>query len=161
MGKIPIDKYVDLIPTIKQRVYSICSSSDYRPGKCQLLVVREDWQAKGEGTKWKAWPKKSDPESKHEDPVGTAYGMCSSFLSFCRPGMYVIAHSTHSVMQMPDDKMAHIFMAGLGTGLAPFRAYIEQRKWQKSKGHKVGPMALFLEVDTRSKSIITKMNLKH
>merc|ERR1712048_954532 len=76
--KIPIDKYVDLIPTIKQRVYSICSSSDYRPGKCQLLVVREDWQAKGEGTKWKAWPKKSDPESKHEDPVGTAYGMCSS-----------------------------------------------------------------------------------
>ena len=28
-------------------VYSICSSSDFRPGKCQLLVVREDWQAKG------------------------------------------------------------------------------------------------------------------
>ena len=29
-------------------VYSICSSSDFRPGKCQLLVVREDWQAKGQ-----------------------------------------------------------------------------------------------------------------
>ena len=45
--KIPADKFVELIPTIKQRVYSICSSSDYRPGKCQLMVVREDWQAKG------------------------------------------------------------------------------------------------------------------
>lgn len=55
---------MELLPTIKQRqkpqksmetpllsellgVYSICSSSDYHPGKCQLLVVREDWQAKG------------------------------------------------------------------------------------------------------------------
>ena len=64
-----MEKYVELLPTIKQRtslrskkgcrrahvpgnqqvtgVYSICSSSDFRPGKCQLLVVREDWQAKG------------------------------------------------------------------------------------------------------------------
>merc|ERR1712048_1508864 len=141
--KIPSDKYIDLIPTIKQRVYSICSSSDYRPGKCQLLVVREDWQAKGEGTKWPAWPKKSDPKSTHVDPVGTAYGMCSSFLSFARPGQYVVAHSTHSVMQMPEDPKVHIFMAGLGTGLAPFRAYIEQRKWQKSNGKKIGPMTLF------------------
>merc|ERR1712190_520025 len=61
--KIPVDKYFELIPTIKQRVYSICSSSDYRPGKCQLLVVREDWQAKDGNTK---------------------FGLCSSFLTFIR-----------------------------------------------------------------------------
>jgi len=120
--RIPVDKYVDLIPTIKQRVYSICSSSDYRPGKCQLLVVQEDWQAKGGETK---------------------YGLCSSFLTFIRPGTFCVAHSTHSVMQMPEDKTVHIFMAGLGTGLAPFRAYIEQRKFEKTQGHKVGPMTLF------------------
>eukprot|EP00931_Biecheleriopsis_adriatica_P094670 TRINITY_DN6829_c0_g1_i1.p1 TRINITY_DN6829_c0_g1~~TRINITY_DN6829_c0_g1_i1.p1 ORF type:complete len:507 (+),score=142.90 TRINITY_DN6829_c0_g1_i1:78-1523(+) len=120
--KIPAEKYVELIPTVKQRVYSICSSSDYRPGRCQLLVVREDWQAKGGDTK---------------------YGLCSSFLTFIRPGSFCVAHSTHSVMQMPEDKSVHIFMAGLGTGLAPFRAYVEQRKCQKDKGHKVGPMTLF------------------
>merc|ERR1711920_267807 len=39
--------------------------------------------------------------------------------------------------------MAHIFMAGLGTGLAPFRAFVEQSKHQKNQGHKVGPMTLF------------------
>jgi sulfite reductase (NADPH) flavoprotein alpha-component len=119
--QIPLEKYVDLIPTIKQRVYSICSSSDYRPGRCQLLVVREDWQAKGGETK---------------------YGLCSSFLTFARSG-YILAHSTHSVMQMPADRKAHIFMAGLGTGLAPFRAFVEQRQYQKSQGEKVGPMTLF------------------
>lgn len=120
--KIPADKYVELIPTIKQRVYSICSSSDYRPGKCQLLVVREDWEAKGGDTK---------------------FGLCSSFLTFCRPNGYMVGHSTHSVMKIPEDTTAHIFMAGLGTGLAPFRAFVEQRKFQKSKGTKVGNMTLF------------------
>eukprot|EP00913_Durusdinium_trenchii_P021938 g20612.t1 len=105
--KIPVAKYTEILPTIKQRVYSICSSSDYHPGKCQLLVVREDWQAKGGDTK---------------------FGLCSSFLTFLRPG---------TVCTAP------IFMAGLGTGLAPFRAFIEQRKHEKTQGHRVGPMTLF------------------
>jgi len=126
--EIPIEKYMELIPTIKQRVYSICSSSNYRPGKCQLLVVREDWQAK----------------SLHPDEKGeTKFGLCSSFLTFIRPGSYCVGHSTHSVMQLPENKKAHIFMAGLGTGLAPFRAYVEERKWEKDSGHKVGGMTLF------------------
>eukprot|EP00413_Alexandrium_margalefii_P009001 CAMPEP_0204526094 /NCGR_PEP_ID=MMETSP0661-20131031/8249_1 /ASSEMBLY_ACC=CAM_ASM_000606 /TAXON_ID=109239 /ORGANISM="Alexandrium margalefi, Strain AMGDE01CS-322" /LENGTH=519 /DNA_ID=CAMNT_0051531923 /DNA_START=58 /DNA_END=1617 /DNA_ORIENTATION=- len=120
--KIPLEKYTELVPTIKQRVYSICSSSDLHPGKCQLLVVREDWQAKGGDTK---------------------FGLCSSFLTFVRPGDYCVGHSTHSVMQIPEDKMAMVFMAGLGTGLAPFRAFVEQRKFQKNQGHQVGPMTLF------------------
>merc|ERR1740129_1361126 len=120
--KIPLDKYVELIPTVKQRVYSICSSSDYRPGKCQLLVVREDWEAKGGATK---------------------FGLCSSFLTFLRPGHYCLGHSTHSVMKIPENKAVHVFMAGLGTGLAPFRAFVEQRKFQKNQGAKVGPMTLF------------------
>merc|ERR1711920_183885 len=34
-------------------------------------------------------------------------------------------------------------MAGLGTGLAPFRAFVEQRKFQKNRGTNVGPMMLF------------------
>merc|ERR1719352_1534313 len=69
--RIPNEKFAELVPTIKQRVYSICSSSDYRPGKCQLLVVREDWQAKGGSTK---------------------FGLCSSFLTFVRPGQYLVGH---------------------------------------------------------------------
>lgn len=120
--RIPAAKYVELIPTIKQRVYSICSSSNYRPGKCQLLVVREDWQAKGGATK---------------------FGLCSSFLTLQKGG-YALCHSTHSVMQMPEDNSVHIFMAGLGTGLAPFRAFVEERKWIKeTQGKAVGPMTLF------------------
>lgn len=121
--KIPIEKYLELIPTIKQRVYSICSSSNYLPGKCQLLVVREDWEAKGGDTK---------------------FGLCSSFLTSVRPGNYFVGHSTHSVMKIPEDQSVPIFMAGLGTGLAPFRAFVQERKWHIRRGARsVGPMTLF------------------
>ena len=122
--RIPADKYTVLIPTVKQRVYSICSSSDFRPGKCQLLVVREDWEAKGGDTK---------------------FGLCSSFLTFLKPGAYCLGHSTHSVMKIPDDKNVHIFMAGLGTGLAPFRAFVEQRKCEKNQGIVVGLVTLLVQ----------------
>jgi sulfite reductase (NADPH) flavoprotein alpha-component len=120
--KIPAEKYVEIIPTIKQRVYSICSSTRLRPGKCQLLVVVNDWQA-------------SDGETK--------LGLCSDFLSKTRANQFVLCHPTHSVMQMPRDHSAPIYMVGLGTGLAPFRAFIEERKWAKSNGKKVGKMTLF------------------
>ena len=33
-------------------------------------------------------------------------------------------------METPDDKTVQVFMEGLGTGLAPFRAHVEQRKFQ-------------------------------
>eukprot|EP00929_Paragymnodinium_shiwhaense_P015005 TRINITY_DN122_c0_g1_i5.p1 TRINITY_DN122_c0_g1~~TRINITY_DN122_c0_g1_i5.p1 ORF type:complete len:527 (+),score=152.47 TRINITY_DN122_c0_g1_i5:80-1582(+) len=120
--KIPVEKYIDIIPTLKQRVYSICSSTRYRPGKCQLLVVQEDWVAKGGELK---------------------FGLCSTFLSKQRNGTHAVCHPTHSVMQIPEDHSTHIFMAGLGTGLAPFRAFIEERKHYKDQGVKVGPMTLF------------------
>jgi len=118
----PLDKYIDLIPTIKQRVYSICSSSDYRPGKVQLLVVREDWETKDKQVR---------------------YGLCSNYLDLLNTGSVISGHLTHSVMEMPEDKTAPIFMAGLGTGLAPFRAFIEQRAFEKSQGIPVGPLYLF------------------
>lgn len=34
-------------------------------------------------------------------------------------------------------------MAGLGTGAAPFRAFIQHRAWQKSQGIEVGPLVYY------------------
>lgn len=35
-------------------------------------------------------------------------------------------------------------MAGLGTGLAPFRAFVEYRAWQKAQGIEIGPILLYM-----------------
>jgi sulfite reductase (NADPH) flavoprotein alpha-component len=35
-------------------------------------------------------------------------------------------------------------MAGLGTGLAPFRAFIQYRAWQKAQGMEIGSILLYM-----------------
>ncbi|KAL9036581.1 MAG: hypothetical protein Q9214_006067 [Letrouitia sp. 1 TL-2023] len=35
-------------------------------------------------------------------------------------------------------------MAGLGTGLAPFRAFIQHRAWEKAQGKQIGSVLLYM-----------------
>ena len=47
-------------------------------------------------------------------------------------------------MKLPADDMTPIIMAGLGTGLAPFRAFVQERALQRSLGKKIGPVFLYM-----------------
>lgn len=44
---------------------------------------------------------------------------------------------------IPDDHAPPYFMVGLGTGLAPLRAMIQDREMARIRGEPAGPMALF------------------
>ncbi|EEY53746.1 flavodoxin-like protein [Phytophthora infestans T30-4] len=46
-------------------------------------------------------------------------------------------------MKLPANPQDPIVMAGLGTGMAPFRAFIQERAFLRSQGVKVGPVALY------------------
>jgi sulfite reductase (NADPH) flavoprotein alpha-component len=48
-----------------------------------------------------------------------------------------------SVLRLPASHSQPVIMAGLGTGMAPFRAFIEERAFVKSQGEVVGPMILY------------------
>lgn len=41
-------------------------------------------------------------------------------------------------------------MAGLGTGAAPFRAFMQERAWQRSQGMEVGPLLYYFGARYRS-----------
>lgn len=114
---------VDLIAPLKRREYSIASSQKVHPNEVHLLIVVVDWVNQN-GEK--------------------RYGQCSKFLADLKRGSEVVVSVKPSVMKLPKDPITPVIMAGLGTGLAPFKAFLEEKMWQRDHGHEIGPIYLFL-----------------
>ncbi|KAI8321414.1 hypothetical protein GQ54DRAFT_297997 [Martensiomyces pterosporus] len=113
---------VDLIAPIKPRHYSIASSAKMHPGSVHLCVVTVEWKnSKGE----------------------LRTGQCTRFLNSLSIGDSVVVSVKPSVMKLPPIDSQPVIMAGLGTGMAPFRAFIEERAVRKLQGADVGPMTLY------------------
>jgi sulfite reductase (NADPH) flavoprotein alpha-component len=121
-AKVPLDALARIVPAIKPRAYSISSSASMHPTSVHLLVVLVDWQGKD-----------GKPRT----------GQCSRYLAALRPGQPIIVSLTPSVMKLPADPKTPVIMSGLGTGMAPFRAFIQDRAVSKQGGADVGDMSLY------------------
>ncbi|KAJ2856566.1 sulfite reductase [NADPH] flavoprotein component [Coemansia erecta] len=115
-------RLVDLIAPIKPRHYSIASSAKMHPGSVHLCVVAVEWR---------------DSRGRRRT------GQCTRFLNALSAGDSVVVSVKPSVMKLPPLDSQPVIMAGLGTGMAPFRAFIEERAVRKMQGAKVGPMTLY------------------
>ena len=121
----PLLDLIELVPPIKPRHYSIASSIKMNPDSVHLLVVAVDWKT---------------PSGK------TRTGQCTRYLASLDPSkgdVFVTVDIKPSVCQLPVDPKTPIICAGLGTGLAPYRAYIQERTFLKSQGVELGPMCLY------------------
>jgi sulfite reductase (NADPH) flavoprotein alpha-component len=124
-----IEHLIQLVPRIKARHYSIASSMKMNPKSVHLLIVVHDW---------------TTPSGKYR------VGQATHFLRAVKPGQMLSVHVCSSVMKLPVNPEDPIIMAGLGTGMAPFRAFIQERAFLKAQGIKVGPIALYF--GSRSKA---------
>ncbi|KAF8450354.1 assimilatory sulfite reductase [Boletus edulis BED1] len=113
-----IETLCELIGDIKPRHYSIASAQSVVGDRVDLLVVTVEW---------------ADPSGKPH------YGQCTRYLAGLKPGQQVTVSIKPSVMKLPPDDTQPIIMAGLGTGAAPFRAFLQHRAWLSQQGCKVGP----------------------
>lgn len=114
---------VTIVSPLKRREYSIASAQAVTPTSVALMIVVVDWvDTKGR----------------------TRYGHASRYLSQLRPGATVTASVKPSVMKLPTKDTAPLIMAGLGTGLAPFRAFVQYRAMQKAQGKEIGAILLYL-----------------
>ena len=115
---------MELIPAIKPRHYSISSSMKMCPDSVHLLVVLVDWQT---------------PKGR------TRYGQCTRYMAGLDPAddVYLTVDIKPSAMHLPPNPSQPIIMAGLGTGMAPFRAFVQEREWQRQQGMEVGPVMLY------------------
>ena len=109
------EEFFDLVGRLKPRLYSIASSHDAHPGFVELTVgiVRFEYHNRARGglcTQYMA-----DEIDTTGNPIGVFMSPTKSFI-------------------LPEDKDIDIIMVGPGTGIAPFRAFMEQRVFDGGKG---------------------------
>ncbi len=106
--------FVAALKPIAPRLYSISSSPKAHPGQVHLTVGAVRYELNGRARK----------------------GACSTFLaeralSLGKVGVFV--HS-NKAFRPPADPAAPMIMVGPGTGIAPFRAFLEERAATKATG---------------------------
>jgi len=131
-AKPSIGSLLDYIPDIKPRLYSIASSSRLRGNdECHLCIIKNEWTATsgrncvGLST---GWLERVDPGTE---------------------GLPLRAFVHPSAVTLPETHKTPMVMVALGTGIAPMRAFIEERAAAKRDGEECGPMALFFGARNR------------
>lgn len=122
-AKPNLAELVELIAPLKRREYSIASSQKVHPNEIHLLIVVVDW---------------TDNKGRRR------YGQASKYLADLAVGSELVVSVKPSVMKLPPTPEQPIIMSGLGTGLAPFKAIVEEKYWQKQQGYEIGEIYLFL-----------------
>ena len=109
------EEFLGLIDKLKPRLYSIASSHDAHPGFVELTVAIVRY-------------------SHHDRDRG---GLCTVYLAdeveVGKTDVGVFMSPTKSFV-LPEDKSTDIIMVGPGTGIAPFRAFMEQRVHDGGEG---------------------------
>ena len=120
----PFPDVVRLVSPLKRREYSIASSQHAQPDTVSLLIVTVGWV---------------DPRGRDR------FGLATRYLDNLQVGDPLTVSVKPSVMKLPASTTAPILMAGLGTGLAPFRAFVQERAYQRDVlGKPIGSVMLFL-----------------
>jgi cytochrome P450/NADPH-cytochrome P450 reductase len=123
--ELPFHAYLEMLSLLAPRYYSISSSPSDDALRCSVTVgVVEGPASSGRGV---------------------YKGICSNYLASRREGETIQAtvRETKAGFRLPDDPSVPIIMVGPGTGLAPFRGFLQERAALKAKGAKLGPAMLF------------------
>lgn len=121
--------FIEMLPSLKPRQYSISSSPLWDERRCSLTVARVKAPA--------------------YSGLGTFEGATSNFLALAAIGDKIPILPKPSVQGFhpPEDPELPMIMACAGTGIAPFRGFLQERSLQKAKGLKVGQTLLFFGCD--------------
>ncbi|ERF71500.1 NADPH--cytochrome P450 reductase [Endocarpon pusillum Z07020] len=145
---VPFSCLIEGINKIQPRYYSISSSSYVQPKKISITAVVESIRipgathiVKGVTTNYLLALKQKQHGEPHPDPHGLTYAITGPRNKY--DGIHVPVHVRHSNFKLPSDSAKPIIMVGPGTGVAPFRGFVQERAEQAKRGEKVGPTILF------------------
>lgn len=142
--KPEIDHVCELLPRLQCRYYSISSSPKLYPTTVHVTAVVVEYETptkrinKGVATTWLRDMKPVDPEKKLLVPV------------FIRKSQF----------RLPTRTQTPIIMIGPGTGLAPFRGFLQERALAKEEGKPVGETILYFGCRKRSEDYLYEQELE-
>ncbi|PNS18837.1 NADPH--cytochrome P450 reductase [Sphaceloma murrayae] len=159
--KIPFSLFVEGLVKIQPRYYSISSSSLVQPKKISITAVVESVEVpgaphvvKGVTTNYLLALKQKQHGDPNPDPNGLNYAINGPRNKY--DGIHVPAHVRHSNFKLPSDPSKPVIMVGPGTGVAPFRAFVQERAFQAKNGENVGKTLLFFGCRSRNEDFLYK-----
>lgn len=107
------EEFVGVLKKLQPRLYSISSSPKAHPGEVHLTVAVVTYDSHGR----------------------SRGGVCSTFLADRSEGVQpkVFVHN-NKAFRPPENDDLPMIMVGPGTGIAPFRAFLEEREARGAKG---------------------------
>ncbi|KAI9875940.1 MAG: hypothetical protein M1830_007702 [Pleopsidium flavum] len=125
--RVPFGDFLSMLPPLRIRQYSISSSPLAEPTSCTLTYSVLDQEAHAGGKRF--------------------LGVASNYLSMLEKGdrIQVAVKASHQAFHPPlDIANVPLVMACAGTGLAPFRGFVQERAKQIEAGRQLAPALLFV-----------------
>ncbi|MEM6913301.1 MAG: cytochrome P450 [Pseudomonadota bacterium] len=123
--ELPFAVFLEITQWMSPRYYSISSSPSANSRTCSVTVGVVEGPARSGN--------------------GIYRGVCSNYLANARPGdvIQAVVKPPSAKFRLPEDASQPMIMVGPGTGLAPFRGFIQERRALKDKGVTLGQAMLF------------------
>ncbi|MFP7230956.1 bifunctional cytochrome P450/NADPH--P450 reductase CypB [Bacillus subtilis] len=123
--EMPFERFLELLPSLKPRYYSISSSPKVHAHIVSMtvgVIKASAWSGRGEYR-----------------------GVASNYLAELKTGdaAACFIRTPQSGFQMPYDPETPLIMVGPGTGIAPFRGFIQARSVLKKEGSTLGEALLY------------------
>jgi len=139
---LPFAALLQMLTPMKPRQYSISSSPLWSETHCTITVAVV--------------------EAPALSGQGTYRGVASTYLAHARPGMKiaVLTRPSQAAFHLPETLATPIIMVGAGTGMAPFRGFLQERALRAAAEGTPGEAHLFFGCDHPEVDFIYKDELK-
>nr|QNR01050.1 NADPH-cytochrome P450 reductase-1 [Ophiocordyceps sinensis] len=156
---IPFSAFIEGLTKLQARYYSISSSSLVQPKKISITAVVEsqmipgrDEPFRGVATNYLMALKQKQNVDPNPEKFGGSYELDGPRNKY--DGIHVPVHVRHSNFKLPSDPAKPVIMIGPGTGVAPFRGFVQERAKQARDGLDVGRTLLFFGCRKRTEDFL-------
>jgi len=136
---IPLGDFLELVPRMQPRFYTIASSTKVSPHRIAVTVT----------------------VSETRKPRGRIHkGVCSTYMGDTKEGEEMMVFVRASSFRFPALRTTPLIMVGPGTGVAPFRAFWQEGQELIKAGTKLGDWVLFFGCRNNDKDWIYKEEME-